>query len=110
MSLASSFVIWVLTGGMVGWLVARSGGHPAAGRSVVIGVVSGLAGGLLWFPWFSAEVRPASYLCYLFDLLSCNIFAGIFGSDLVFLVLEWRRDRRSEGLQPSRGPEGTRRR
>src|SRR6476660_510785 len=26
MSFASSFVIWILTGGMVGWLVARSGG------------------------------------------------------------------------------------
>lgn len=94
MSFAASFVIWVLTGGMVGWLVARSGGHPAAVRSVVIGVVSGLAGGLLWFSWFSsAEVRPG--LIYLFDLLSSNFFAGIFGSDLVFLVLEWRRDRQS---------------
>ena len=94
MSFAMSFVIWVLTGGMVGWLVARSGGQPTAVRSVMIGIVSGLVGGFLWFPWFSgAEVRSG---CYLFDLLSCNIFAGIFGSDLVFLVLEWRRDRRSD--------------
>ncbi|HEV7505050.1 MAG TPA: hypothetical protein VGS07_09080 [Thermoanaerobaculia bacterium] len=95
MSFVSSFVIWVLTGGMVGWLVARNGGHPTAVRSVMIGIASGLVGGLLWFPWFSsAEVRPG--WIYLFDLLSCNIFAGIFGSDLVFLVLEWRRDRRSD--------------
>jgi hypothetical protein len=87
MSFAMSFVIWVLTGGMVGWLVARSGGHPTAVRSVMIGIASGLVGGFLWFPWFSgAEVRSS----YLFDLLTCNIFAGIFGSDIVFLVLEWR--------------------
>ena len=84
MSFVMSFVIWTVTGGLAGWLAGRCERHPAAVRSIL--------GGFLWFPAF--EAQPGSILIFIFDFLTFNLFAALFGSTAGFWVVHLVRERR----------------
>ena len=93
MSFVMSFVIWTVTGGLVGWLAGRCERHPAAVRSYrMAGLVGAILGGFLWFPAF--EAQPGSILIFIFDFLTFHLFAALFGSTAGFWVVHWVRERR----------------
>jgi uncharacterized membrane protein YeaQ/YmgE (transglycosylase-associated protein family) len=52
MSSPISFVVWIVTGSLVGWLAGRSGRPPAVPEYTVTGIVGAILGGLLWAPFF----------------------------------------------------------
>jgi uncharacterized membrane protein YeaQ/YmgE (transglycosylase-associated protein family) len=87
-----SFVIWIATGSLVGWLAGRSEQSPAVPEYTVTGIVGAILGGLLWAPFFfESQTRDISV--YVFDFLSFHIFASLCGATLGFWILELLRRR-----------------
>jgi uncharacterized membrane protein YeaQ/YmgE (transglycosylase-associated protein family) len=100
-----SFAIWIVVGGLFGWLVRRRGQRPMA--DVAIGIVAAVTGGLLWSPFF--EMQPffkmqhgGNYFDtpYAFDFLFFNLFCAVFGSAPIFWLVDSLR-RRAEDLSRS---------
>src|SRR4051794_28689077 len=102
MNLGTSFVIWTVTGGLAGWLAGRCERHPAAVRSYrLAGIVGAILGGFLWFPAFEVQPGNISILILIFDFLTFNLFAALFGSTAGFWVVHLVRERRKTPAQNS---------
>ncbi len=94
MSFAMSFVIWTVTGGLAGWLAGRCE-HPSAVRSYgIAGLVGAILGGFLWFPAFEVQPGGISILILIFNFLTFNLFAALFGCTAGFWVVHLVHERR----------------
>jgi hypothetical protein len=84
-----SFVLWALTGGALGYLVRSEERHPAAlgmVAHVVVGVVSGVLGGLFLSPVF--RLPPSTP--FGFDFVTLKMFVAIVGAEVSFCALQYR--------------------
>jgi uncharacterized membrane protein YeaQ/YmgE (transglycosylase-associated protein family) len=87
-----SFVIWIVVGGLVGWLAGRFEGKKAVPTYLTLGIVGAVAGGLLWLPWYSvSSAGMKSTPIFVFEFLCFHVFASLFGADIFFLVLHYVR-------------------
>jgi len=87
-----SFAIWIISGGLVGWLAGRCESGKAVPTYLTLGIVGAIAGGLLWLPWYSvSKAGMVSNPIFVFELLTFHVFASLFGADIFFLVLHWVR-------------------
>lgn len=94
-----SFAIWIISGGLVGWLAGRYEGEKAVPTYVTLGIVGAIAGGLLWLPWYSvSKAGMDSNAIFVFELLTFHVFASLFGADIFFLVLHCVRENRQPKL------------
>jgi uncharacterized membrane protein YeaQ/YmgE (transglycosylase-associated protein family) len=107
MSFAISFFIWAVGGTLIGWLARRYEPNPPVHPYpyVILGLVGGILGGLLWFSVFevSPALLPGSFF-FIFEFLSFNIFSTLFGFIGAFWAVHMVhliRDRRSNISAPS---------
>jgi uncharacterized membrane protein YeaQ/YmgE (transglycosylase-associated protein family) len=98
-----SFVIWIVVGGLVGWLAGRYEDEKAVPTYLTIGIVGAITGGLLWSPWFWVSKEGlGSIPIFIFEFSTFHIFAAVFGSTAGFWavhIVHLIRDRRSGYLQ-----------
>jgi len=84
--------MWALTGGIVGWLVARGERQASIGRFVILGAIGATGAGLLGLPLFSeVETKPGInpfFLPAFVDFVSFNAYAATCGSAIVLWVRE----------------------
>jgi uncharacterized membrane protein YeaQ/YmgE (transglycosylase-associated protein family) len=92
MNLLTSFVIWTVAAGLFGWLIGPREQYPAVRANVLIGILGGVIGGCLWFPFFF-ETQPGIY-SFVFDFLTFNLFAALCGAAPLLWVAHSVRDRR----------------